>query len=279
MSFLIADNKSARAWAIEKGTLFFYDGGPARAGQVVAALEKEPNQIQDEFGNEQIVVACWNLGLMCFDLHKEKMVWKRSDLPRVARICYSAAMKTYFIRSEDTFGTFCFNSSGEQVEIRSEYQVLGAFNGGQHLLTETAQGIWSVMLANGSVISSPGQNIQEPVLAISGNDQLVAFGPRGGNIEIYELRRGKCIFRVKRENWFNVPSIVQTKDPLKFRALVSDWNKKAVGAVIEVDVREQHYSLVKASEQWNWDARLLDYGEAVLRYFDEGPNRFVVTRL
>ena len=114
---------------------------------------------------------------------------------------------------------------------------------------------------------------------LTGRENLMAVASMGGRIDIVCLRTGRYVFSVERRNGFSILSLIQMRDPQKFRALVSDWDGKPVAAVIEIDANKKEYSLIHATGQWHWDSRLLNRGDSVLRFYSDNSDRFVITDL
>ena len=276
MSFLISKERSIRACAVTGTSLLFYDGGSDLAGSLIAALKDEPNQVQDPYGEGQIVVALWDVGLFCYDF-SGKILWKNSDILRVERIVYSEESETYFVKPEGEFVTVAFNNGGQIFDRQSALVVNAAFNAGRMLLTASSDGLWAVKTSfRGRTLVRGSDNLKKPIRAVAGNDNIVAIAVTGGGVDFLCLQTGRCLFSLQRQNWFGVSSVIQTGEISKFRALVSDWDSKPMGAVIEIDVKHQTHYFISASKDWNWDSRLLNNGSSVLRFFANKSDHFFV---
>lgn len=280
MSFLITDEGSRRACAVTRASLLSYDGGSDMTGSLVAALEKEPNQIQSQFAEEQLLLAFWDVGLLCYGIATGDIQWVCEDLLRVERIVYSPVSGTYYVKPEDEWVTIALNRSGEIIERERALTVNAAFNGGRLLLMTSPSGEWCVKSSIGEApIVRGNDQLKTPVQTVAGSNSIVAIAAMGGNIDIACLHTGRRLFSVQRQNWFGVSSVIQLDETFKFRALVSDWDGKPMGAVIEIDAKRQVHSFVAASRDWNWDSRLLNHGESVMRFFADKQDHFVVTDL
>ena len=145
MSFCVADEWSRQAYVASGTSLFFYDGGLKRAGSLVATLQKEPNQIQNEFADGQIVVALWDLGLVCYSVSNGNILWRRGDLLRVERVVYSEASGTYHVKLEDEPVTLALNTAGETVASQEDFTVSGALDRGRLLLVRSVSEGWFVI--------------------------------------------------------------------------------------------------------------------------------------
>lgn len=280
MSFLVADEHSKRAYAVAGKSIFYYDGEGDPAGALVGTLEREPNQVQVPFGEDQLALSFWDMGLACYGVKDGLVRWLFKDVPRVARIVFADDTKNYFAKSEDDLSTVRCNWIGEVLSWERDEEVSAAFDLGRFLLRTNPKGDWCVTSsADGSIVTTGGTRLEQPVLGATGRHGLLAISQFKGIVGVFDMTSSERLFQLDRRNWFGVCSCVGTNDPARFRALVSDWDGKAVGAVIEIDVSLERYRLLGTSANWNWDSMLLDHGNAVVRFFDDPPNRFVITQI
>src|SRR5688572_1166089 len=94
MIFQVVDPESCQAFVFTEKSLFHYDGKTKPSGRLVTTLKKPPNQVQKEFNNEQLVVSCWQSGLICYSAIDGKILWTSNQIPCVDEIVYSDVSKT-----------------------------------------------------------------------------------------------------------------------------------------------------------------------------------------
>lgn len=278
MSLVISDHRSAGTFVVLDQEAFYLDPA-AGAGRLVMRLPKEPNHIQREFRSDQVLVSCWDIGLICCDVRRSAVAWTSSEFARVANIVYSEASNLYYVEREERFGVTVLNSQGKKRDERKDYSVVAAFDSGRHLMVIDRHGCWGVITSDWSVVVATQLPMRNEVLSVAGHSGLVIFTLASGSINGYDLVRGEVLFRIESERWFNVSSVVVSRDQSRFRALARGWNSEAITAVIEVDIRKQKVSLVTQSKDWNLNATLAKFGEVVVRFTSESSDRFTVTRL
>lgn len=274
MDFVIGDHRSRRAAAITGLSLFSYDGNQSGGVRRVLSLDAEPNQVQTGYDETQVVVAIWKAGLKCYDLSSGRVRWTLPVPERVGRIVFDESQPAYFVESEDAYGSVEIDRSGAIIK-KYDCRVLHSFSNGRYLFAVGRDEIWSVRERDSGRVVCVGNDIRGPMNTVYGNESIVAFSPSRGVVEVYDLSSGKQVYRLERGSWFSVKGLSGLVKSDTLRLLVSDWNGKPGGAVLEIDVSRCGKSVIAESPLWTYNTVLVNGGMSVLRFFPRAEERFL----